>query len=322
MLTPLMGAFLVKARGHEVDDTPFWVPTYLAILGWAMRHRVITLVAGVVFFVASLGLATQLSTEFMPATDRGESQLSVSLPPGSTLAETDAVVQAVTERLKNDPAVDLIFATEGTSVSSGVGPQTTSASEVRTAKVTFKLVPRSDRSVSEQEFEAEASKKIADIPGARMQFGAGGFSGAKISVTLAGNDPAKLDAASASLLAEMRGVPGLQNPVSSNASAKPELIITPDPARTAEAGISATTIANTISVATLGDAESRLAKFNLGDRQVSILVTLAPDAMGDPDQIGLLQIKGTQPPCRSLRSPRSASGLDRRRSSASIANGA
>ncbi|MGK9166892.1 efflux RND transporter permease subunit [Inquilinus limosus] len=291
MLTPLMGAYLIRAGGHE-EDTPRWVPTYLWLLRLALRHRWITLGLGIAFFVGSLALASQLQTEFMPATDRGRSIAKVELPPGATLAETDAAVVKISRRLKTEPEVASVFAAIGSATTSGQGPGSKATGEVRSATLTVNLVPRGERSVSQQEFEARARTLLQDIPGIRVQFGADGQSGAKVSVTLAGDDQAALQAASASLLREMRGVPGLANVVSTETIARPEIIVTPDTARAAEAGVTPQTIASTVSVATVGDIDQNLPKYNLGDRQISILVTLNDDALDDPAVIADLPVKG------------------------------
>ncbi|WP_244661792.1 efflux RND transporter permease subunit [Mesorhizobium huakuii] len=299
MLTPLMGAYLVRAGGHSEDDLPAWVPTYLWLLRKALDHRWITLVAGIAFFAGSIGLATKLPTEFMAATDRGRSMISVELQPGSTIEQTTAVVQDITRRLKAEPAVDSIFATIGTAASSGGGPNRGSTSaEVRSANVTVNLKPRGERSVSQQQFEAEASPKLNDIPGGRIQFGADGFAGAKVAITLVGDDGEALQKASDALVDGMKSVPGLINPKSTAATTKPELIVRPDSARAAELGVTPTEIAATVKIATIGDTDTSLAKFNLGDRQVAIVVTLPDGAIDDPAKLAVLPLigsKGTVP---------------------------
>ncbi|MEI5676700.1 MULTISPECIES: efflux RND transporter permease subunit [unclassified Mesorhizobium] len=294
-LTPLMGAYLVRAGGHSEDDTPAWVPTYIWLLRAALSHRWITLIAGVAFFVGSMSLATQLPTEFMAATDRGRSMISVELQPGSTIEQTIAVVKEITTRLESDPVIESIFATVGTAAQSGGGPNRGSSSaEVRSANVTVNLKPRDERSVSQQQFEAEASPKLNDIPGARIQFSADGSSGAKVSITLVGDNGDVLQKTSDTLIEQMKSVPGLMNPTSTAAATKPELIVRPDDARAAELGITATEIAQTVKIATIGDTDTSLPKFNLGDRQVSIVVTLPDGAIDDPAKLAMLPLTGTK----------------------------
>jgi len=294
MVTPLMGAYLVKAGAHGGDDRPRWMPTYLALLGLALRHRWITLAAGVLFFIGSMSLASMVPSEFMPSTDRGRSLISVTLPAGSTLADTDSVVRAISEKLSGEPEVESIFASIGATSTAGMGPGGgTSSGSVTSATVSVNLVPRGERSASQQAFETRVSPKLDEVPGARIQFGGGGQSGGKASVTLVGNNADTLKAASDTLLLQMRGVDGFLNPTSTATAARPELLIRPDDAKAAEAGVTAAEIASTVSVATLGDSDNSLAKFSLGDRQVTIIVTLTDAARGDAEKIALLPLAGS-----------------------------
>ena len=58
--------------------------------------------------------------------------------------------------------------------------------------MTVNLKPRAERSMSQQQFEAEASPRLNDIPGARIQFGADGVACAVVSSTLVGDEGAAL----------------------------------------------------------------------------------------------------------------------------------
>ena len=295
MLTPLMGAYLVRAGGHSEEDMPAWVPSYLWLLRTALRHRWVTLLAGIAFFAFSMLLATKLPTEFMAATDRGRSMISVELQPGSTIEQTTDVVQDITRRLAGEPAVDSIFATIGTAAASGGGPNRGSTSaEVRSANVTVNLKPRGERAQSQQQFEAATSPRLNDIPGARIQFGADGFAGAKVAITLIGDNGDALQRASDALIDQMKSVPGLINPTSTAATTKPELIVRPDSARAAALGVTPTDIAATVKIATIGDTDTSLAKFNLGDRQVSVVVTLPDGAIDDPAKLAVLPLAGSK----------------------------
>jgi multidrug efflux pump subunit AcrB len=61
MLTPLMGAYLLRAGGYE-EDTPFWMSAYLAVLRRALRHRWLTLGLGLAFFAGSMAMAPFIPT--------------------------------------------------------------------------------------------------------------------------------------------------------------------------------------------------------------------------------------------------------------------
>ncbi|NDW03922.1 efflux RND transporter permease subunit [Jiella pacifica] len=294
LLTPLMGAYLVKAgSGHSEDDAPRWVPAYLAVLRHALRFRWLTALLGIAFFAGSVYVAVGLPTEFMPASDRGRSLVSVELVPGSTLDDTDAVVRQVGEILQKQPEVASVFASIGTASEGGGGPQRSTTASVNSATVTANLVARDQRDVSQQEFEKRLADVFDGIAGARIQFGADNQSGSKVKITLAGADSEKLSETANQLAAEMRAVPGLLNPISDAAAAKPELVVKPDKQRMAELGITASDVARLLSVATIGANDAALAKYSLGDRQVYIVPTLTDDARGDLTRIEALKIAGT-----------------------------
>ncbi|MEB3211724.1 MAG: efflux RND transporter permease subunit, partial [Leptolyngbyaceae bacterium] len=65
------------------------------------------------------------------------------------------------------------------------------------------------------------------------------------------------------------------------------------PSRAADLGVSVQAIARTASLATLGDIEANLAKFDLPDRQIPIRVQINPDARNDLDTIRNLRVPST-----------------------------
>ena len=297
MLTPLMGAYLMRSHGKEPDE-PAWVSRYIPILKWTLRHRWITIFAGIAFFATSLSLLRYLPSDFMPATDRGRSMLAIELAPGATLAETDAATQKAVALLRKRKEVASVYAALGTQTSSGPGGGSTTAGEVRTANVTVNLVPRGERRLSQQQFEAEVGPELAQIPGARVRFGADGPSGAKIQITLLSGDAETLSRTVSQLTREMQATAGLQNAGSTASLARPELQIVPKADKAAVLGVSTTTIAQTANIATLGDTDQNLPKFNLKDRQIAIRVMFDEEARADVARIASLQIptsNGTVP---------------------------
>jgi HAE1 family hydrophobic/amphiphilic exporter-1 len=297
MLTPLMGAYLMRADGRESDEAR-WVPPYLRLLNWTLRRRWLTVTAGIAFFAVSMSLVRFLPSDFMPASDRGRAQLAVELAPGSTLADTDAVTRKAVAVLLARPEVQSVYSAMGTQTSSGPGGGTSTAGEVRTATLTVNLKPRAERQLSQQELEAAVGPELAKIPGARMRFGADGVSGAKIQVTLLSDDADLLASTVSALTREMRSVAGFHNAGSTSSLARPEIQITPKVDKAAVLGISTATIAATANIATLGDADQNLPKFNLKDRQISIRVMLEENARADISRISSLQVpaaSGTLP---------------------------
>ena len=94
----------------------------------------------------------------------------------------------------------------------------------------------------------------------------------------------------------MRTLPGIGNVVSSSSLVRPELIVRPDSARAADLGVTTAAIADTLRIATAGDYEQSLAKLNLSQRQVPIVVKLDTDARQDLDLLGRLMVPGAKGP--------------------------
>ena len=291
LLTPLMAAYLMKGGQKERPD-PAWVGWYEHILRWTLRHRWSTIVGGVAFFIASLPIVSHLPADFMPTADRGRSVLNVELSPGTTLEETDAATRKLAGLLRARTEVASVYATIGAEVSSisGPGDLTTSIGEIRNASVTINLVPRRERAMSQQAFEADVLPELSRIPGARVRFGGDGASAATIQVALLSDDPTALSTAARRLASDMRSTPGFSGATTSGGLARPELQIIPKTDKASALGVSTTTIAKTVKIATVGDVDQNLAKFSLDARQIPIRVMLDDAARNDLSRFALLQV--------------------------------
>ncbi len=269
MLTPLMSAFLLRTEKNPRGDPP-WMGPYLRALRWSLGHRIVSVIAGILIFAASLGMLPFLPGEFIPAGDQGYSAISVELPPGATLEETDAVVKKMTAMVVHRPEVKNVYANVGAGLNAtGPGGGGGAPGEVRRATVYINLTPKHERALSQQEFERVIAKDFDTIPGARIRYGVDG-SAPTISIALTSDDARALGAAARKLETQMRGVPGLVNVVNSSALVRPELVVTPRTDEAARMGVSPAAISQAVRVATIGDIDQLLPKFNLGDRQIPI----------------------------------------------------
>jgi multidrug efflux pump subunit AcrB len=245
----------------------------------------------VVFFAASLVLFRTLPTALIGNVDRSETLLTMELPPGATLQDTTSAVLRVTDILRKRPEVDQVFAAVGTPTAAKMSAGG-SAGEVNKATVYVGLVPRDKRKLSQIEFEQSVRPQIAAVPGARMAFtSVSGITG-KLKIVLSSNDPRTLTRISENLATEIRTVAGISDIASSAALKKPEILVIPDFAKAAQQGVSVQNIAHTAMIATLGDIDANLPKFNLSDRQVNIRVQLDPKYRNDVEVIRNLHVIG------------------------------
>ncbi len=111
-----------------------------------------------------------------------------------------------------------------------------------------------------------------------------------LQLTIAGADIKAIDDTADQLASEMRTVPLFANPTSTADLDRPELEIVPKPGLAADLGLSTEALSETIRVATLGDVDANLAKFNAGDRLIPIRVELDQGARANLDVLKQLRV--------------------------------
>jgi multidrug efflux pump subunit AcrB len=95
---------------------------------------------------------------------------------------------------------------------------------------------------------------------------------------------------------ELRTIPGIGNVTTTASLVRPELVVRPDFARAADLGVSTAALADTLRIATAGDYDQSLAKLNLSQRQVPIVVKLPPEARADLALLRSLTVPGARGP--------------------------
>ncbi len=291
LLTPMMAAYFMKTDQHKHEQHDSWLMShYLSWVNTCLKHRNKTLIAAIVFFVASLSLIPLLSTAFMPAMDDGQTKVTITLPPGSSLESTATVAQKVTTVLRQIPDITHVFVAAGTA-SSGSGMQSSNSSETNGATLIVDMKPRGERR-KQSAVESEIRNKLAAIAGIRVEIGRGG-SGEKLEVTLAGDDATVLETAASSLEREMRMIKGVGAITSSASLQRPEIQIVPDFARASQLGVTVDALSESIRLATYGANSSDLNKLNLPQRQISVRLRLDPTLRSDLERISQLSVTGT-----------------------------
>ena len=249
-----------------------------------------------VFFFGSFGLAGLLPTGFIPPDDLSQTQVSLTLPPGTRLEETVAKAEEARALVAKNPHVKLVYTAVGGGATgsdpfAGGGPP-----EVTQATLTINMTPRGERGgVSKQDVEGQLRDALAVLPGARVKVGFGGSS-EKYIVVLAGDDARVLSQHAQQVERELRTIPGIGNVVSTSSLVRPELVVRPDFARAADLGVTSAAIADTLRIATAGDYDQALAKLNLAQRQVPVMVRLPASARTDLELLKRLPVPGARGP--------------------------
>ena len=294
LLTPMMAAYILKPIAHR-DEHDGWIMTrYMRAMRWCLTHRRITAIASIVFFATSIALVGLLPTGFVPPADRAQTQITIELPPGSTLAETRAVSEQARLAAMQVKGVKGVFSSIGGG-SSGDAFAPGAAAEARRAVLTLTTVHRTDRSESLNDLERLIRAKLDQVPGAKFNVGPPD-TGVKMQMVLQSEDPVALNAAARAVERDLRTLKGIGNVSSTASLVRPEIIVRPDFAKAADLGVTAASIGETVRVATAGDYDVALTKMNLSERQVPIRVKLPNAVRADLDAIGRLTVPGKNGP--------------------------
>ncbi len=295
MLTPMMAAYLLKPP-KQVESAPFWMGFYLKWAAWCLRHRVITLLAAAGFFFGSFALVPLLPTGFIPPDDLSQTQVYLSLPPGSTYAETLAAAEQARAIVQKNPHVKMVYTAVGGGAAGSDPFMPRGAAEARKATLTINMTPRAQRGgVKKQTVERELREALIALPGARVNVGFGGSS-EKYVLVLASENGQTLAEHARKVERELRTIPGIGNVTTSASLVRPELVVRPDFAKAAALGVTSAAIADTLRIATSGDYDQSLAKLNLAQRQVPIVVKLPPGARQDMALLERMTVPGTHGP--------------------------
>ncbi|WP_296508840.1 efflux RND transporter permease subunit [Rhodoferax sp.] len=293
VLTPMMAAYIMK-RSPRPHKEPFWMPAYMRASRWALNHRWITMAAAAAFFVGSIMLIPLLPTGFIPPDDNSQTQVYIELPPGSTLAQTRDAAEHARQLLGKVDHIQSIYTTIGGGAAGSDPFAPAGTTEVRKATLTVLLTERGQRP-RKQGIENAIRAAMAEVPGVRSKVGLGG-SGEKYQLVLTGEDPLALASAAAAVERDLRTIPGLGSITSSASLIRSEIAVRPDFARAADLGVTSASIGDTLRIATVGDYDTSLAKLNLSQRQVPIVVKLDSAARQDLELLGRLAVPGVKGP--------------------------
>jgi hydrophobe/amphiphile efflux-1 (HAE1) family protein len=285
LLTPMMAAHLLKPHVTRTEPDGRFMQAYLRAARWCQEHRRTTIALSAAFFVSTLSLIALLPTLFVPASDRGQTTIALTLEPGTRLETTSQVAEQATRLVLGIPEVRRVFMTIGDSGSDA------SSSEVNKATLSVSLTPRAGRSKTQSDIEAQIRALLRQLPGTRTSV-VGMGNGQTLDITLASDDAAALTKTTQAVLKDLRGIPGIGNVSDSSALQRPEVQVRPDPVRMAEQGVTTDAIAKVLRVATNGDYAAQLPKFNLAQRQIAVRVKVDDTTRTDLDAIGQLRVAG------------------------------
>jgi multidrug efflux pump subunit AcrB len=293
VLTPMMSAYLLKPMPEAAADGKT-MRAYMRVSHWCLQHRLITVIAAVLFLFGSIKLIPLLPTGFLPADDGSQTQVYLELPPGATLTQTKQAAEQARQLITPIAHIKTIYTAVGGGNAGSDAFASSGAAETRLATLTITLDERSLRP-RKQLIEDQIRSALLSLPGVRAKVGLGG-SGEKYILMLSGDDPVALQTAAAAVTQDLRAIAGVGNIASSATLIRPEMIVRPDFNKAADLGVTSTAISETLRIATNGDYDFDLAKLNLSQRQIPVVVQLSEDARQDQSILQRLAVPGSKGP--------------------------
>jgi len=264
LITPLAAAYFLKAHGEVAHGEGPLMRRYMTLLRWTLSNRWKMIGIGFASFILTILLFASLPQTFQPANDVDSSSVTIELPPGARLEDTTRVADHAAALLRAQPEVKTVF--------EDIGDH---GEEVRRASLYLTLKPAKERERTSVEFERETAPLLQAIPDARISFQSQSQGGGRdITIMLASDDPARLEAAAQAVAKGMRGISLLRDARIDGDLQRPEIVIRPRFGVAADLGVTTAALSQTIRIATIGDIEQNLAKFSLSDRQVPIRVSI------------------------------------------------
>ena len=313
LITPMMAAYLMRdSDAHEEKEGGGPIMRgYTWFISKTLRWRYTTLLAAICSLVVAVYFMAQVPGSFLPPEDVSRVSVSVELPPGATLADTDATTQAMRDIIKDVHGVESVFILGGTSPRGELDIRRASVS-VLLEKIEHSIVktvvnglsgavpgnfmPRMEvlgRTRTQAEIEAEIFDKLAVIPDIRA-YKLNDRGERDLSYNVISTDNDAIDRAVAILEPKLKAQDVLSSVSVSGSLPRPEVQIRPRMEEAARLGVTTAQIAETVRVATIGDVDAALAKISLDNRQIPIRVQIDPSYRTDIDRIGNLRVQTTR----------------------------
>jgi len=270
-LTPAL-CLLLLPRGRALEHGEPWLlralgRRYERDLGRVLARPLPVLAAAALALVAAVALATQLGRSFLPEFNEGSLTVAVVAPPGTSLADSDALGRAVEEALLEYPEV------VSTSRRTGRAERDEHVQGANASEMEVVLRPGRPKS----ELLAAMRRSVATIPGVVVTFGQPishridhMLSGSKsnLAVKIFGPELGTLRSLAAQVEAALAKVPGIVDLSNQEQAAVPQLVFDLDREAMARHGLPAAEAARNLEALFQGAPAAELVEEGIVSRVV------------------------------------------------------
>jgi hydrophobe/amphiphile efflux-1 (HAE1) family protein len=261
---------------------------YGKLLQWSLQNKMKVVALAFGLFVASLLLPIlgYVGSEFAPRIDRGEMAVTIQLPTGTTLLETELFSKKIEANLtKQFPEITRIM------VNHGVAAEAWGAPEERNFEFSLNFQSKEKRTKSIQQLGREIQRSILSSPGTKVKIAMIGLFGtadeAPVQLLVSGTDREKVSEISKELASAMRSIQGTYDIRISGTARKYDVQIIPDKDKMARFGVNATDLGTAVRIAMVGYDELKIEEKT---ESVPIRITLNPAAKQDINTLTQLEV--------------------------------
>nr|WP_295985864.1 efflux RND transporter permease subunit [uncultured Agrobacterium sp.] len=253
---------------------------YRRLIGWTLRHRLATLLTTSGIFIGSLFMVPLVGVEFVPDTDEGRFQVTVTAPAGSSLDYTTAKVRQVENALREFPEVETLYSTINTGGAAGK----------QRGAVLVGLVPLAARTQTPAMLAEPVRKRLSAIPGIEVAILQNGLGGGEspVQISILGDDRAVLEKIAAGLVDDIKKIPGLVDVNSSARNVTSVLSVRLKRQAASDLGISRSDLATALSPLIGGEDVSTWT--DTDGNSHDIVVRLPGERRSDATRLGELMI--------------------------------
>jgi len=280
--TPTLGAMLMRRHGktqqNELEQGGLllgWlVNLYETVVRVAMRRSLASVLVMVGVIVASVALYSRLETDFLPAQDEGAFVLDYRLRPGTSLSETNRMLQHVERILNQSSDVESFSRRTGARLALAVA-------EPNTGDFLVKLKPKGLRTRTTDQVKDELRRMIqaaepallTEFPGVLSDLiGDLTWSPNPVEIKVFSNDTSTLKRLAVQIAKTIETIPGVVDVDNGLVVAGPSMRFRVRLAEAMRVGLAPSTIGDTLATVMLGDPSSYLLD---GDRTLGIRVVAA-----------------------------------------------
>ena len=264
----------------------FLYSVYEKVLRFVLGHRKMFLAGVAALFIFSMWVLSILGMTLMPASDEGTVSISIELPQGTKIEQTDKLVREIEEIVKNYDEIEIMTS----SVGSGGMMAALGASSSNQATVTLSL--KEDRKTSTADAVQKIRQMLSDITGAEISVEASNQSMSmasdEVQFRFSSKDNKKLEEYVVQAEEILAGIDGVVETETTIGETKPEVRVEIDENYASRYGINTAYAATMVNYGLNGATAS---KYTENGSEYDIKVVYPENYVGNYEELKTMQIK-------------------------------